>query len=127
MLVINTLRILSFLYFLFLFFAPPRYIIFHPTWLYYIFILSYIFLSLNKSIIRFKNKLCACVLVMYAFFPFIDTIYMYISCGELVSAIVSSSGLLWIISPLFLPILILLEYITKGDNRDMETKRPVSK
>jgi hypothetical protein len=111
MLVINTLRILSGGYFLLQLFAPPRYIPLHPAWLYRVLVITYLLLSIFRVQAVYKSRTSYVLLIAYALIPFLWTIYAFALQGELVRAVLSLSlSLLWIIAPLFLPVVILVEY-----------------
>lgn len=108
----NIFRIFSFCFFLLQFFAPPRYIPLKPAVLYHIIIVSYIILSAFRIRRISRLRSLKFVVIGYASVPFFWTIWRYAEQGELLQIISSCSlGMLWIIGPLFLPVVLLAEFL----------------
>ncbi len=111
MLILNTLRTLSFAYFMFRLFAPPRFVLFFSSYLYYVFVVSCLLLSVIRIPKIHSHRGLTATTVIYTLIPFCITVYAYACQRELVQAVCSSFGLLWIIGPLFLPVLLFVEHV----------------
>jgi len=108
----NTFRIFSFCFFLLQFFTPPRYIPLKPAALYHIMVVSYMILSAFRIRCIFRLRILKFIVIGYASIPFFWTIWRYAEQAELLQIISSCSlGMLWIIGPLFLPVVLLMEFL----------------
>jgi hypothetical protein len=111
LLIIKTLRTVSFFFYLMMLCAPARYIPRHSIWTYELIVISFIILSAIKIRWIYRYQSATGAFVAYTSLPFLWTLLGIIRGGQLFHDLVTCSLLMFILTiTFFLPLVLVLEY-----------------